>query len=305
MSGIMEKTSMCRPFSNGCKARFLKRDREGVASTVGTIMALLVFLTLMGMFINSYVPEWMKENEQEHMNQVMNQFGEMKGRVDNMIVSASITGESRFNMYQAFDLGSDGVPLFAAPTAGLMTYTPRDAGDISQTLLFTPDDEDEVNETSGGMLEFYAPNRYYVKQWVTYENGAILVRQEDGQAMRAIPNLQLERLDDAGNWSLTITQVDLMGTNGTLAGLTTVGANIDLLYLDQREYDLDENEAVRLVIRTNNAEAWFTYLYSYLENETQYDSYTIAAGDGWVDLTLNNINELDYFRAYVEVKVVL
>src|SRR5213592_2675950 len=63
-------------------------DEEGVASTVGTIMALLVFLTFLSLIVNQYVPVWMKDSEASHMNGALGQFGGIKGAIDLQILSA-------------------------------------------------------------------------------------------------------------------------------------------------------------------------------------------------------------------------
>src|SRR4030067_2868702 len=55
---------------------------EGVASTVGTIMALLVFLTFLSLITNQYVPVWMKDSEAGHMGEALGQIGEFKSDID-------------------------------------------------------------------------------------------------------------------------------------------------------------------------------------------------------------------------------
>src|SRR5438309_602552 len=61
--------------------RDLRGDEEGVASTVGTIMALLVFLTFLSLIVNQYVPVWMKDSEASHMNNALGQFGGLNGAI--------------------------------------------------------------------------------------------------------------------------------------------------------------------------------------------------------------------------------
>jgi hypothetical protein len=41
-------------------------------------MALLVFMTFLSMFTNSYIPVWMQDNERAHMSQAINQFGDSR-----------------------------------------------------------------------------------------------------------------------------------------------------------------------------------------------------------------------------------
>ncbi|HYM39678.1 MAG TPA: hypothetical protein VEY12_05985, partial [Thermoplasmata archaeon] len=57
--------------------RDLRRDERGVASTVGTIMALLVFLTFLSLIVNQYVPVWMKDSEAAHMDSAVGQLADV------------------------------------------------------------------------------------------------------------------------------------------------------------------------------------------------------------------------------------
>jgi hypothetical protein len=90
------------------------------------------------------------------------------------------------------------------------------------------------SETGGGKLEFYAPNRYYVGQWLAYENGALIVKQDAGEAMKATPSFEITKLNT--NFNVVFTQVDIIGTNSTMAGTGVAGVNINLIYLDTQTY---------------------------------------------------------------------
>jgi hypothetical protein len=127
---MVERVKIRSAFSASSRSKFIKKDKEGVASTVGTIMALLVFLTFLTLFTNTYIPIWMKENEKNHMDVVLNQFGDLKGKVDSLVVNAQVTGRPTINMYQPITLGLM-VPVFATATAGYLFLKPeadRDGG---------------------------------------------------------------------------------------------------------------------------------------------------------------------------------
>src|SRR6266704_3673091 len=68
--------------------RDIRGDEKGVASTVGTIMALLVFLTFLSLIVNQYVPVWMKDSEASHMNGALGNFGSLKGAIDLQLLAA-------------------------------------------------------------------------------------------------------------------------------------------------------------------------------------------------------------------------
>ena len=288
--------------------RFLKRDREGVASTVGTIMALLVFLTFLGVFTNTYIPLWMQDNERSHMNEVMNEFGQLKGQVDSLIAVHQATGSSRISMYSPITLGAQGVPVFASPTLGQLTYSPSGTANTTGmriTFNYTAGTQTvEVDNTGGGKLELYSPNRYYVQQWVAYENGAILVKQLEGQAMRAFPSIEVSAMSN-GYVDLSFTEVDLIGVNSSLAGTGSVGVNIDLEYLDSQFISMD---GTNVVIRFNTQynSTWYDFFSEMCEEAGLVEGLNYTLRDNQISDSTHEIvfvitecGALTYNRAYI------
>jgi hypothetical protein len=251
----------------------------------------------------------MIDNERGHMNQAMDQFGGMKGKVDDLVVMAEVTGRTDLNMYGPVTLGANGIPVFASPTAGEVIYSPYGVGKSLVYLNFTYNLNGRninVNDQSGGMLQLYAPNRYYVQQWVAYENGAIIVKQLDGQIIRGVPSLQIEK--PGSHLNVSWTQIAMIGINSTLAGTSTAGVNIDMIYLDSQTYDNNGNAMpVTMTFKTLYGLAWFNYLNSYLSGVTNFvptDGYaTHSPNYDTVTLRLNNTGNFDYNKATVQMTV--
>ncbi len=174
----------------GFVRRDIRRDEEGVASTVGTIMALLVFLTFLSLIVNQYVPVWMKDSESSHMNGALGQFGSLKGAIDLQVLAAQIAQSAGTHYVPVtssspVSLGIDGVPIFAAPTAGEMVADP-DAGPWTVTFYYDIRGVDtRVQEASSGAISLSVANRYFIPQTIAYENGAVIRSQSDGQVLRA------------------------------------------------------------------------------------------------------------------------
>ena len=294
-----------RVLDRGARSRLLRKDKEGVASTVGTIMALLVFIAFMALITNSYVPAWMMDNERAHMNQVTDQFGELKGKVDSMVVQWTIRGGLSSNMYAPIALGSAGVPLFATPTIGILTYSPVGSSGSSISMSFTPDGSKAETIEGGGRVELYCPNRYYVQQWLVYENGAIIMGQEDGQTMRACPNLEFSKVGEKVN--IHFTQIDQVGDSQSRSGSDSVGLNIELIYVDMQSYTL--NGEWTLTLNTAYGMAWENYLKESLgevglEESTGYELNRVNSqteGITTITLTINNPNTLFHDRATVRM----
>jgi len=206
----------------------------------------------------------MLDNEHEHMNEVMNEFGEFKARIASLIVNHQTTGLTSITMYTPITLGAPGVPIFASPTIGQLNYEPSGTTNSSGVSIDFAYDTGggivNVNNSGGGKLELYAPNRYYVQQWV---NGALLVRQTDGQSMRAVPSINVD-LMGSGQVNLTFTQIDLIGLNSSYSGTGSVGATTQLKYLDYQYYSFEQFQEevgeVRLTFVTMYNSSWVSFL---------------------------------------------
>jgi hypothetical protein len=240
------------------KDRF-KKDQVGVAAVIGTIMALLVFLTFLTVLVTTWIPVTMKDNERNHMNEVMSQFSDMKSGVDNMMVYTSISGKPSLPTYQAVTLGAPGVPAFASPTAGFLSVYPKGSSNSMMLTSFTESTgTNPVMVNGGGSVQMYAPNRYYVQQWIAYENGGILVKQDDGQVFRAAPSITISKDGNAAN--IDITQIDLIGASSSVGGTGIEGLNLDVIYVDSQTYHLKVNTAFNTTFTTNYGDAYYEYL---------------------------------------------
>src|SRR2546427_2618506 len=178
------------------RLRYIREDESGVASTVGTIMALLVFLTFISLIVNQYVPAWMKDSEASHMNTALGQFGGIKGSIDLQMLAAEAAQDAgTFHIpvttATAVGLGVDGVPIFAAATQGKLESNPNN-GPFTVNFTYSIQGVRRfVSERAGGAVELDAANRYYLAQRIAYENGAVIRYQLDGQFVRVHPTFSI------------------------------------------------------------------------------------------------------------------
>ena len=218
-----------------------KWDDEGVASTVGTIMALLVFLSFMSLIVNSYVPVWMKSSESSHMNTAYGQFGSLKQDIDSQILYARISelaGE-RFvatTTFSPITLGVDGIPIFSAPTLGEL-IADQNKAPWNAWFKYHPskfaNNSALVNETALGQIALSSFNRYFVQQSLTYENGAVIKGQSDGMVMRAEPTFELRIVNNTEE--ITLTMISLLGY-GSMQGTTTEGIHSKVISVSMEQY---------------------------------------------------------------------
>ena len=253
--------------------RSVKWDDEGVASTVGTIMALLVFLTFMSLIVDQYVPVWMKDAESAHMNEAFGQFGDLKSDVDNKAIAcqiAKIAGQScmRVTTFTPITLGVDGVPLFSSPTAGELQMNPWE-GNVSVEFSYQAGNYSYPGDSySGGLIDLHVYNRYFVQQRIIYENGAVLVYQVDGQLVGIAPHFIVDNMTQYIVISMSL--VTLFGSGGT-TGVSTEGVHSTLV---NAEYERFQNLTTdfNITLNTDYGKAWFHFY-----NDTLFEAFGYPA----------------------------
>ena len=299
---------------------------EGVASTVGTIMALLVFLSFFGIFTNQFVPVWMSDNESSHMSTAIQQFATIKSSLDLAVSNYANSLVAPAPIFVPVTLSSAGIPVFAAGTAGILSFTPmslttKPIFNISYTYqsgsvvnVLSPSNDGQ----SGGMLDLYCPNRYFVEQHLVYENGALILNQSDGENIIAGPQLSIKNAGDAVNPSnvVMITYMSLYGTNVTVGGSGSKGVNADLRFASTAAYTNPSLADLTIQIVTKHGTAWYNYfdrilgqaglvegthfdmdtpvLYKF--NDPAFNYYTMT-------LVIHDVNILDYTQANVLMSI--
>jgi hypothetical protein len=74
---------------------------------------------------------------------------------------------------------------------------------------------------TGGAIKLFVENRYYVAQELAFENDALILKQPDGQYMKATPQLTIT--PSGGMYQISYTQIDLRGDDVNFIGFGTRG----------------------------------------------------------------------------------
>ncbi len=290
-------------------------NEEGVASTIGTIMALLVFLAFMGIFTSQFVPVWMADNESAHMSEAIQQFVTLKSQIDTAITHYSNSLIAPAPIFVPVTLSSAGIPVFAAGTAGVLTLVPEVAGikpmfsifytyqSVTNNVTYTYHLDPTNDGYSGGYLDLYCPNRYYVEEHLVYESGAIILNQTDGEFVIAGLQLSVKNMGTSSNPTrvMQISQVSVAGDNKTIGGSGSKGISAELTYANTVPY---ENSAaagsqVNITIVSEHGTAWAQYFNRALSGQAG-----MTLGHGFNILTVPHAkvgNNPAYYTVYITI----
>ena len=297
--------------------RIRRKSDEGVSAVIGTIMALMVFMFLFGMIQTQYVPVAMKDTEANHMRTVETQFGQMKYGVDNLILS----NRTDYPVYTPVTMGSDGIPVFASPTPGILSFSPqKESLNISFTLYQNVSGKISSTKLYGntsGRIMLYVPNRYYVQEAYIYTCGAVILYQPSGSVMKSTPLISIE--NRSGNITATMNTIRMVGADVSEGGSSTADIYSSLLYTYSSSIEANssfENSSLWINITTQFKEAWLdwaktTFQNGGLKNGSDYNITSAPVSNSGnyyppfydIHIHIKNVKILKLNRSLINVKV--
>ena len=207
-----------------------------MVAVVGTLLALLVFFALFGIFLTQYVPLWMEENESQLSVQIQASLSTFKSGVDDQYILGNIPVYS-----VPFTVTSGTVPLLAQPTVATISsipgcpdgfYTTNGTPEriascdferlaLSSSTCASPCQDNVYNQTRAtNYLEVDIPNRYYTPISYYFENDGLAAAQTSGHQWLFVPP-PLTITKTAGNLTVRLSQLVLFGNATTFNGVGT------------------------------------------------------------------------------------
>lgn len=187
--------------------RRLQKSSRGVVSVVGTLLAMLVFFALFGVFLTQYLPLWMTDNESQLSVQMQSSLAGLKSNVD---LQTALNGPAVYS--SPFVTSSQGIPILAQPTTAIVSFIPASSG-IFATVTMNPGPGNFGLYTQNitlGTLAVTLPDRYYSPQAFSFENDAVI--QSQGGAQQVVVFPPSFALNQTGTTiGVTVSLVQLVG----------------------------------------------------------------------------------------------
>jgi hypothetical protein len=243
------------------RAHRLRSSQRGVVAVIGTLLALLVFFALFGIFLTQYVPLWMTDNEAAFTANAQASFAQLKSAMDAQYV---LGGPQSYGTPVV--ISSDGIPLLAQPTQGSLVFLPQNCPPPASKTYTYPSGfytkgatgataanyGQPVNQAyctfmnftesigpggSGtysqavqtGVLEFTLPNRYYTPQTFYLEDDAVIQSQGGGNSVMTVPP-PINITHQGGNTTVWGSLLQLYGNSSSIIGQGTEPVYTHLRY---------------------------------------------------------------------------
>jgi hypothetical protein len=240
------------------RARRLRHESRGVVAVIGTLLALLVFFALFGIFLTQYVPLWMTDNESLLVAESSTSFATFKSIIDQQY---ALGGPQTVGT--PFAISSQSVPLIAQPTEGTLVFLPNSCPGAGGVPFYTSGGIEggnggsssatkqygqpvnpafcafaNITESVGpggyknygqaiatGSLQLVLPNRYYTPETFYFEDDGVVQTQSVGYQVMAFPpplNISsvgvVPGMPYSGNVTVTSSFLQLYGNSSSVVG---------------------------------------------------------------------------------------
>jgi len=264
--------------------KWRRRDHEAVASVIGTIFALMIFMSLLTLLVTAFVPAWEKSNEQDFLNTAIFQMSQVKSA--NLELRS--TGDA---LYVPFNMAPDRVPLFGKNYLGSLEYRSGGEGASSMNISFNSGGL-ALHTNSTGTLAYTLLNAYSSRT-VVYEHGGVVLTNIDdterNSVFKSTPSISFTT-NANGTIDLQVTQIDFVGSNDAYTSAGTVGLTMTLTETRSQQEHMVSGGNLSIQWVSTEAGAWEHWAITVFGME----KVQREEGSDVVTLSLTNVNRLQY-----------
>lgn len=259
-------------------------SESATATVIGAVLLLGIIFSVLTVICVYCIPEWKADAEYSYMGDICGDMAEVKSKIDMIsIVLASSPNSSNLNspnpgssspqliISVPFHMGGGDIPIIG-PIKSSGTLAVNRENCRMGIVVKNPQNyiiHDQLIHC--GTITYNSQNRYYVNQNINYENGALILDQNEQQVMMLYPSIRFSRaLDDEYNkmkYNVSINAVrvfqkpyippEVISSN---ARCSLRLAGIDYIPWYDSSKRVGENLAkLEITVYTKNPEAWEQY----------------------------------------------
>lgn len=252
-----------------------KDSNEGVVGIIVAILLIGLFVSAIAVVQSVYIPKWMEQKEAEHMDDVANQFSQLKFSVDTL----SVTAQKHSPISNPITLGSKEMPFLQSARAyGTLDILPN------KCKITITDKNAQSKSYILGSIRYTSSNAYYIDQSIIYENGALILSQHLGDVVAVQPAFSV-----IDNEDLYFNIVGFSGL-GEKASITGYGT-----YPVQTKFSSSETSHIynikNITIYTSYTNAWNMFFNNTLSNSALNFSISNTVDDDGITITFYNPDE--------------
>ena len=269
------------------KMKKIRNSDEAVVGIVVTVLLIGLILAVMVMMNTVYVPQWTEGSEAAHMEEVSNQFTQLKYALDIQSIANDSTAIST-----SIVLGSKEIPFFNSGR----TFGSLEIVDDNCNIIIKRNGTSTSRSYSSDSIKYSSGNSYFVNQQYIYEAGALILSQDTSSMLYGKPSFFVTKWGE--NMSFTI--VNITGTSGKtfVSGYGTYPIYTELIN-PENQYTVLHN-VTNITIVTEYPNAWKSVFNDSLISYS-YHGINFSINDSYSDRIIVEFidDEGDYFNLFV------
>ncbi len=259
-----------------------RRSDKAVVGIVVAVLLIGLIVAVVTIINVAYVPQWLKEIEASHMQDVQSQFIQLKYAIDMLSLIRQHTAIS-----VPISLGASNVPIIGKGR----TYDTLEIKENSCTITIENSTNQWVYKV--GKVRFLSRNSYFVNQEYVYECGALILNQSINNTLLGKP----------------LFTADYDGIYFTIINITTLGApslsghGVYPLWVEFENAQgmLTIDNVTYINITTNYPNAWESFFKSLFgKSNNPYTSDMVSRNGNTVVINLTETTNQLNLR-YVEI----
>lgn len=257
---------------------------SAISTVVSAVLLLAIVVSVITVVNVQYVPEWKTSAEQVHMDDVFYDMAEMKNELDILSAYTLTEPSTSLSVSVPIKMGGASIPIFSSgKSSGRLAINDEE---FDMDIVAT---KPGIDYGSGpilldlGSVTYESANNYFVDQVLTYENGALILSQNDHSLMRLDPQISMKRTENASNITMYVNAVDLDGSTRSISSSSVEELNFrtngsDSLYGDGMLFT-----DATLTLRTSYPSSWVNF-FETMADDAGIDpaEYTITYNDSMV-----------------------
>jgi hypothetical protein len=229
-----------------------KTNDYAVVGIVTAILLIGLIATVISIIQVVYVPNIMEQREAEHMDRVEEQFASLTSVIDGQAADA----RKDIPIASFVTLGSRELPFFVTSKAfGTLEILDNSSNiTIANTSIFKL-----------GRITYSSANAYYLDQAYSYEAGAMIVSQFQGNSMLVRPSffVHYNSTTNIVNISFNVVNVSSVGHKAMMSGFGTSPIQTEFLGVSK---NITFSDVYDMAIATPFSNAWLVFINHTLMN---------------------------------------
>jgi hypothetical protein len=221
-------------------------------AVVGIFTVVLIISLIIGVMavINTvYVPQWMKQAEFRHMNEVSNQFSQLKYALD---IQSITNGSSAIG--SPVTMGTTEIPFLGVHQSFDELSILSNSYNITITNTTKPYTSNPAYRCITDSIKFTSHNTNFIDQSFIYEAGSLILDQTEQNVLLARPSILVTTYGK--NLSITIINITTgTGSNNFASGHGTFPIYTQVIQ-NNLQYTMMHN-VTTIAIKTNYSDAWY------------------------------------------------